>query len=183
MRLVKTGFLKWTERWFNINTKLLFVGVKIIVNLKFNNMLRCKLSNRQIFRAQNKRIAFSGYSRTETNIQDEWRSWLSLKNGMKGWRKMVTAAKKYVNTKVNSSIFTVISDYFTFFFQLELKKVFIKLPCCAFRPICAIIIILTVNGICLFWQLNGIWGDGSTPWDLKNYKRYDHEIFTRCWYQ
>ena len=25
-------------------------------------------------------------------------------------------------------------------------------------------------------------GGCSTPWDLRNYKRYDHEIFTRCWY-
>ena len=35
---------------------------------------------------------------------------------------------------------------------------------------------LTVNGICLSWQLNGILWMETTPWDLENYKRYDYEI-------
>ena len=30
-----------------------------------------------------------------------------------------------------------------------------------------------LNGICLFWLLNGIWRGGC---DLRNYKSYDHEI-------
>ena len=31
-------------------------------------------------------------------------------------------------------------------------------------------IVLTVGGICLFWQLMASGGDGNTPWDLRTYK-------------